>query len=265
MLRLDHLIIAVHDLAAASANYQTLGFTVLPGGTHANGATHNALIVFADGSYLELLALTGKSPQNDAADYSFLVTMDEGFVGYALQSDDLAADIAGMQARGLTLKPIQDGGRLRPDGASLQWRTAMLADGSMSPFFIQDNTPRHLRVPNTPAATTHANGVVGICEVIFYAADLAATVAQYAALTGIVPQRRSSGALFLLADCMLTVQTIAPERLYDAALPTGDVPARAVFYSAGDKLPDLPPIDSTKTHGAQYDFITHTSTITQTT
>lgn len=258
MFRLDHLIIAVRDLETARVNYQKLGFTVLPGGTHANGATHNALVVFADGSYLELLALTGNPPQNDTADYSFLLKMGEGFVGYALQSDNLVADIAGMQARGLTIQPITEGGRQRPDGTPLRWQTAIFADGSMSPFFIQDVTPRNLRVPDTPAAVTHANGVVGIGEIIFYVADLAATVARYAAITGTIPQQRASGALFLLADSVLTLHTFAPQRLYDDILYTGEMPARAVLYSAGGELPVLPPTDSTQTHGAQYEFITQT-------
>ena len=56
MLLLDHVVIHVADLDAAIADYASLGFNVQRGGTHADGATHNALIVFADGSYIELIA-----------------------------------------------------------------------------------------------------------------------------------------------------------------------------------------------------------------
>lgn len=257
MYRLDHLIIAVHDLTTATANYQALGFTVLPGGVHANGATHNALVVFADGSYLELLALTGSSPQNDAADYRFLLQSGEGFVGYALQSDHLAVDVARMQARGVNINLAPEGGRQRPDGTTLRWRTAVCDDGSMSPFFIQDVTPRSLRVPDTPDATTHANGVRGICDVIFYVADLAAAIERYSAITGEMPQQqRSSGALFLLTDCLLTLKQPAPETQYDTDIRVGDAPARAVFYSAGGELPSMPQTDARQTHGARFDIIT---------
>src|SRR6266545_8295306 len=52
---IDHIIIAVADLNVAVRSYRGLGFTVVPGGRHPIG-THNALISFADGSYLELIA-----------------------------------------------------------------------------------------------------------------------------------------------------------------------------------------------------------------
>lgn len=55
--RFDHAVIMVDDLKNAVADYQTLGFTVLPGGAHENNPSHNALISLADGSYLELFAL----------------------------------------------------------------------------------------------------------------------------------------------------------------------------------------------------------------
>lgn len=59
--QIDHVVIAVSDLARAVADYRALGFTVLEGGVHASDATHNALIGFADGTYLELLASTGRA------------------------------------------------------------------------------------------------------------------------------------------------------------------------------------------------------------
>src|SRR4051794_8519489 len=45
---IDHVVILVNDLAATVADYTALGFTVTPGGEHTGGATHNALVVFAD-------------------------------------------------------------------------------------------------------------------------------------------------------------------------------------------------------------------------
>src|SRR5262249_39708681 len=60
--RLDHVVIAVSDLDQAIADYRRLGFTVNPGGVHHGGASHNALVVFADGSYFELIAYMKPSP-----------------------------------------------------------------------------------------------------------------------------------------------------------------------------------------------------------
>ena len=44
--RLDHLVILVRDLDQAVREYDVLGFTVTPGGEHADGLTRNALIPF---------------------------------------------------------------------------------------------------------------------------------------------------------------------------------------------------------------------------
>lgn len=160
-LSLDHLVISVDDLNAAVTNYQVLGFTVSPGGVHAGGATHNALVIFSDGKYLELLAATGQAPTGSGTDFSPLLRHGEGTVAHALLSTDLEADTLELQQQGYTLGDIREGRRTRPDGVELRWRTALL-NGGMTPFVLQDITPRALRVPTDAASTTHANGVTGI-------------------------------------------------------------------------------------------------------
>lgn len=161
MLRLDHAIIAVDDLAAAMSDFAALGFNVLPGGVHASGATHNALIVFRDGTYLELMALTGQPALPDTPDYSFLFANGEGFAGMCLSSNDLESDVATIRARGGSIDDPSDGGRLRPDGVGMRWRSAWI-DGQPLPFVMEDLTPRNLRVTDDPAATAHENGATGL-------------------------------------------------------------------------------------------------------
>jgi catechol 2,3-dioxygenase-like lactoylglutathione lyase family enzyme len=41
LTRLDHLVILVRDLDRAVRDYEGLGFTVTPGGKHADGLTRN--------------------------------------------------------------------------------------------------------------------------------------------------------------------------------------------------------------------------------
>lgn len=163
MLRLDHVIIAVSDLDQAVADYRALGFTTIYGGRHASGATHNALVCFQDGTYLELLAPTGDPAQPGTTDFSPLLRRGEGLVGYALLSTALLADAGDWQARGANVGEVSEGRRLRSDGIELIWRTAAL-DGGMSPFLIEDVTPRNLRVPDDIQTVTHANGVTGIAK-----------------------------------------------------------------------------------------------------
>jgi hypothetical protein len=185
MFKLDHVIIAVNDLGQASRDYEKLGFTVLPGGTHANGASHNALIVFRDGSYIELLAPTGEPAQPGYADFSFLTQHGEGLVGFALRSDDLVVDVDAVQQRGLAMSAVTTGRRKRPDGLELQWRSARLAAGGLSPFLIQDITPRDWRVPNDEKAITHANTCVGIVALVLACEDCPTMQNRYEKLTNI--------------------------------------------------------------------------------
>ncbi len=161
-LKLDHIIIAVSDLDQAIAEYQALGFNAFYGGKHASGTTHNALVCFSDGSYLELLAPTGEPRTDmDAADFSGLLRDGGGMAGYALLSDELDSDAAALRAKGLDVSDVKIGSRLRPDGVELRWKTALI-NGGMSPFLIQDITPRNLRVPDDEAVTRHHNGSLSL-------------------------------------------------------------------------------------------------------
>ena len=81
-LSLDHVVIRVRDLEQTIADYNELGFTVQRGGTHADGATHNALIGFADGSYFELIAFLRDAPEHRWWDADYRV--GDGLVDFAL-------------------------------------------------------------------------------------------------------------------------------------------------------------------------------------
>lgn len=201
-LRFDHAIILVHDLQKSIAHYQAQGFNAFFGGEHAGGKTHNALIVFADGSYLELLAPTSPAllndiDPNDHTSFLFLLTQGEGLGGYALLSGGLEADVAAMQGRGLGVTLSSPNGRARPDGKMLRWRTAALNDGTMTPFFIQDETPRVLRVPDEASITEQPNSTTGVAGLTIGVPELAAGIHDYEMMTGIKPQTIDDGSATL--------------------------------------------------------------------
>lgn len=187
-LTLDHVVIAVNNLEQAMADYRELGFTVINGGNHASGTTHNALICFKDGTYLELLAPTGEAPKAVEMDFSHLLQYGEGLVAYALVSDDLEADAMVLRERGIEVGEIAEGGRKRADGIELRWKTALI-DGGMSPFLIEDITPRNLRVPDDEETTTHVNAIYGIFGVLIAVTSLSAeTLERYTRLLGSAPE-----------------------------------------------------------------------------
>ena len=186
-LRLDHVVIGVRDLAAASAEWAAAGFTVTPGGAHTAAPTHNALIGFQDGSYLELIARRpgATEPATGLSARLLRLEPDEGLVDFALHTSDLGATVAAARAAGLTLSDPAPSGRARPDGTRLAWESSRPASPDL-PFLITDTTPRELRVPGG-AAAQHANGVTGIHHLGVQVHDLAASIARYRALLGVEP------------------------------------------------------------------------------
>ncbi len=210
---IDHLVILVADLAEAVDDYETLGFTVLPGGEHTDGATHNALISFADGTYLELLAFRREAPEHRWWRHT---AAGAGLIDFALLPDDTDAAVAAARARGLPLHGPFAGGRERPDGVRLAWQTA-LADAPELPFLCGDVTPRELRVPGGHACR-HTNGVVGIFRVTVAVRNLVTSAARYAALLGQQPLIEPGRRLFKLGTSYIAVQERSPTVLESIAV-----------------------------------------------
>lgn len=179
-LPLDHIVIAVQDLERTIADYQALGFNVLRGGEHPGRSTHNALVVFADGAYFELIAWRAPAPEERW--WQQLQRHGEGIVDFALLPTETGAVVSAAQARGLDYEAPYEGGRLRPDGAQLRWRNARARSQDL-PFLCGDLTPRALRVPEGDARV-HANGATGVARLHVAVHDLRASLARWRALLG---------------------------------------------------------------------------------
>lgn len=178
---IDHLVIVVRDLDAATASYRGLGFTVVPGGRHPVG-THNALIALADGAYIELIAfLEPDRPQEHR--WWRPLHQGGGLVDFCMGTDNLAADVAALRKAGVEIDDPRPLTRTRPDGYLLRWVLAIPREGirGLAPFLIADETPRSERVPS---ATAHANHVTGLGPVTVAVADLGAVRGWYPRLLG---------------------------------------------------------------------------------
>ncbi len=176
---IDHIVIAVGDLDAARRSYEALGFTVVPGGRHPVG-THNALIAFADGSYVELIAFYERNPSHK---WWAPLQKGGGLVDFCMQTDDLPGDTAAFRKAGVAIDDPSPLSRVRPDGYKLRWVLSIPREGhrGVAPFLIQDETPREERVPRQ---TTHANGVTGIGTVTVAVTDVAPVRTWYADVLG---------------------------------------------------------------------------------
>ena len=162
---IDHIVIVVPDLTVAAGRFRELGFTVQPGGVHGGGASHNALVGFTDGSYLELFAFLDTT---NARNPAWLAALGRGggVTDLCVRTDNLATEVARLQAAGLPYPEPRAMSRHRPDGQTVAWRLSVppRSPNRWLPFVIEDDTPRELRVPSGPEAV-HPNGVTGIARV----------------------------------------------------------------------------------------------------
>lgn len=179
-MALDHVVIAVASLEQAVADYQRAGFTVIAGGRHPGRNTANALIVFEDGSYLELIAYSAPSPEERW--WRVLDAAGEGLVDFALLPQDIDVAVADARERGLAELTAVPGARQRPDGVRIAWSSARQVKHDL-PFLCADITPRELRVP-VGDVRRHANGARGIVAVHVAVQDVAASLARYRMLLG---------------------------------------------------------------------------------
>jgi len=177
---IDHIVIAVHSLERAIETYRRLGFSVVEGGRHPYGS-HNALIGFADGSYIELLGFYEDSPEH--VWWDLLHGRGGGLIDFCMASDDIRADLAEFRAGGVNSSDLIEGGRARPDGYYVKWINNKVEGDwqGLIPFIIEDVTPRAERLPRE---TEHANGVTGIHSIALATDDVARYAAVMAAVLG---------------------------------------------------------------------------------
>jgi len=208
-LTLDHIILVVSDLQVATRQFTQLGFSVIAGGVHSGGLTHNALVPFPDGTYLELLSTTRRSTlktlgilkrlrwlniytANETAISRRLIEDLASGVGmndYALLSLDLKKELTSMIERGAIFTDPIPGGRLRPDGLEIAWQTAVPSSFDL-PFLIDDLTPREIRVP-VVENDYHSNGVLGIKGITILVTSLVESMTRYRSLLDEEPVTQS--------------------------------------------------------------------------
>jgi catechol 2,3-dioxygenase-like lactoylglutathione lyase family enzyme len=254
---LDHAVIAVSDLDQAIASYQKLGFTVLRGGEHPRRGSVNALIVFQDGAYFELIAFP--KPVPDFRWWQVLQQAGPGFVDFAVLPTNLERDLEEAKARGFEAGPIEPGGRVTPEGKRAEWQTARPLTSGL-PFLCGDISPRSLRVPEGPVRD-HPNGALGIAKITVAVSDLAKSTQQYRALLpqSAVREENESVARFLCEPGMIELREPkggAPEAAGLAAHlgRRGEGPF-SVSLRAAQASENL---DPSLTHGARLRFVSAT-------
>jgi catechol 2,3-dioxygenase-like lactoylglutathione lyase family enzyme len=265
LTRIDHVMICVPDLAQAIDAYTRIGFSVRAGGVHPDAGTENAIAFFQD-DYLELLAVrSGEEHRAGAALLDFL-SRGPGLRYVALQSDDLAADVAAMRRRGVDVGDPIDGGRRTPDGHELRWKSARLGASNPLPiFFLEHLTP--LAERRRGHSGEHPNGALRTERVYIAVSDVAKAADLYSRVLGVAVPRVQRGnvikadmAVFEIGPTGLTVaQPAEPGPAAEALARRGPGPFQALYptrsmdaaarWMAGHGLP--PPARGVRNTGEQ--------------
>lgn len=176
---IDHLVVAVRDLAQAAAVYERLGFTLTPRAAHPERmGTANRLAQFAEANFIELLEVDrpeGMAPHDrsqvppafgfGAFNRDFLRNREGGSM-LVFETGDARADLPRFQAAGATAYAPFDFERMArlPDGEEVRVSfTLAFATSPEMPnaafFSCQNRARQHFWKPEFQA---HANGARGI-------------------------------------------------------------------------------------------------------
>ncbi len=179
---LDHVLVGVADLDAAARLWRSFGFTLTPRGDHAGGATANHCIMFRE-TYIELIGVTGSG----GALAETVARRPSGALGVAFASGDAAATAAALRAAGVGANdPVSLTRPLTLDGET---QTVAFENVMFEPvlpgilaFACSHLTPRLSRARDE--WMLHANGAIGLNEIVILADDPASWLEPLASLFG---------------------------------------------------------------------------------
>ncbi|MBI4337295.1 MAG: VOC family protein [Chloroflexi bacterium] len=208
----DHVLIAVRDLAQASRSFDALGFTLTPEARHPGRATANRIIALTQ-EYLELIGIIDPSLPARPTMKAFLDSR-EGLYMFAMGTRSIEGAVASLRARGVAIKDPQAGQREGTGGKpGYSWRAAVIpteATPGSETFLVQHNNSIQERYQDPPDARQHANGAVGVHHFSLAVRDAGAAASQWAKAFDLkatpVQEVRALGArraMVQLANCYL--------------------------------------------------------------
>ncbi|KAF7719264.1 Uncharacterized protein PECH_004807 [Penicillium ucsense] len=189
--RIDHVTILLSKEEFDNPpSWLSDNFTIIEGGKHTGQASQLKLIVFEDGTYLELFNWWDEPPK----DHSW-GTKEPGLIDWSISTTSMQTQqehYDGIEQRinsatggdgylGVSYPPPSGQGRTTPQGTKLHWtRTNPVFHSSRetpddeffptgrldAPFLCYDGTPRNTRLRfDDPARTTHPCGAVGMSQI----------------------------------------------------------------------------------------------------
>jgi catechol 2,3-dioxygenase-like lactoylglutathione lyase family enzyme len=232
-MQFDHLMHWVPDLDAATQAYQRLGFTIQPGGEHPGVGTRNAAWRI-DARYVELItvhdqgaARAGFGPAWPAIDAT--LRAGGGGLAFAVLVSDVAATVAELRARGVSVEDAQAGSLQQPDGSTVTWALGFLSEGpAWAPFLVNYGASvpewsRRFQGPGFPIDPWSLD------HVVVEAPDPVGSASWLAGLLGLSVSRVGWGAVGVpLAGCTIAFTHGPADRITRVVLAGADAPVGEV-------------------------------------
>jgi hypothetical protein len=225
VIGIDHAVVMVRDLDKAAANWNRLGFTLSPRGTHSAHMGTGNYTIMLDPDYVELLGVLAPTEHNAPA--RAMLEKHEGIERVAFTAVDAAAGAEEIRARGLVPVGPTDFERpvTMPDARlsaakfrTFLWPTAE-APAGMRIFACQHKTRETVWIPEL---MKHANGARCLRQVLLTAPEPAREAGHLARLIDRDARREADGAI---------------------AVPSGEGRAGFVFMTKeqlGQRYPGVP-------------------------
>lgn len=159
---IDHVALAVPDLAAGVAAFQELtGVPPLTGGSHAGLGTANNLVGLGVGAYLEIIGPDPDQPEPvQPRPFGLDRLSGARVVGWCVRPPDLNQAVATARARGYDPGTPRTMSRRQATGVVLSWRLTRLpvdlAQGVV-PFMIDWGTTPHPTTGPLPSLTLRSS------------------------------------------------------------------------------------------------------------
>ncbi len=238
---LDHVILLVRDLEAATRTYaRLLGRTPSWQGTHPGLGTANVLFRLENG-YVELLSPVGPGAVGDAL-RARLAARGEGPLGFALATSDAEKCREALRARGLDVAdPVPGLGHDEPSGAWRRWQRLPLPEGcarGILVFGIEHQSPPEMLPLGSPLGAPEA-GIRGIDHVVVRTEAPDAAIAFYGETLGL---RLALDRTFPDWGARLLFFRVGGITI-EVAAPAKPVPAPAAedsFWGVSWRVPDVP-------------------------
>ncbi|CDX31031.1 conserved hypothetical protein [Mesorhizobium plurifarium] len=247
---LDHLVLPTRSLDAVRSRLASLGFVVAPTGIHPFG-TENACVFFADGTYLEPLAMGNEQVAGQAiAAGNVFVARDrvyrerlgeEGFSAVVLGTGNADADHRRFAEAGLSAGDMLGFSRAFTDANgksdTASFKLAFAADNGASDAFLFACERVNASKIDRTALQVHANGVTGIVEVIAVSDAPSAQIGLISIAADASAGDLEAADAVRLPNAILSVVTPGTylQRFGLAAKPSSHLRFEAIVFSVRDK------------------------------